>query len=338
MTAAGVLFAGPSMARAQLMPEPAIELLAKRRVFVPIGPGLRVIRSDHAGHYYILIAPGEAVLVLDAQGQRLRQVPPAPTPSGPAAEGGPGKSPAREAIVYGDGLDVDAEGRVYVADRGANLIRVFDPDGRPSLTIPVPGPTSVAALGEGEIAVAAARSARLVTVFDHRGKIAREFGDATDVAERREFNRLLNIGRLATDAQGHLYYSFDYLPEPTVWKYDRNGYASLSIEVTTPEFQPVAQAARREISRQEHSTAPVLKPVVGAFGVDSETEDVWIAIGNELLRFDREGVRRAAYRILTPEGARLEASAILIEKDRLLIGSDPLGIYEFARPDKNTPP
>lgn len=87
LTAAGVLFAGPSMARAQLMPEPAIELLAKRRVFVPIGPGLRVIRSDHAGHYYILIAPGEAVLVLDAQGQRLRQVPPAPTPSGPAAEG-----------------------------------------------------------------------------------------------------------------------------------------------------------------------------------------------------------------------------------------------------------
>ena len=34
--------------------------------------------------------------------------------------------------------------------------------------------------------------------------------------------------------------------------------------------------------------------------------------------------------------ARLEANTILIEKDRLIIGSDPLGIYEFERPDKKT--
>jgi SMP-30/Gluconolactonase/LRE-like region len=319
------------MARAQLMPEPDIELLAKRRVFESVGPGLRGIQRDAAGHYYILSAPAGAVLVFDSQGQRLRQVP-------PAAGGAPGKASVHDAIVYGDGLDVDAEGRVYVADRGANLIRVFNPDGTASLTIPVSGPTSVAAIGEGEIAVAAARSARLVTVFDRRGKIAREFGDPTDVAGRPELNRFLNIGRLATDAHGHLYYSFDYLPEPTVWKYDRNGYASLSIEVTTPEFQPVAQAARREIFRQEQSSTFVLKPVVGAFGVDPETEEVWIAIGDELLHFDREGVGRVTYRILTPEGARLEAKTILIEKDRLLIGSDPLGIYEFARPDKKPKP
>jgi hypothetical protein len=38
--------------------------------------------------------------------------------------------------------------------------------------------------------------------------------------------------------------------------------------------------------------------------------------------------------IYTKEGARLEANTILVEQDRLIIGSDPLGIFEFERPDK----
>jgi hypothetical protein len=56
-----------------------------------------------------------------------------------------------------------------------------------------------------------------------------------------------------------------------------------------------------------------------------------------LLHFDKEGNRRATYKIYTPQGARLEANTILVEKDRLIIGSDPLGIYEFERPDKKNP-
>jgi len=36
----------------------------------------------------------------------------------------------------------------------------------------------------------------------------------------------------------------------------------------------------------------------------------------------------------TPQGARLEGNTILVEQDRLIVGSDPLGIYEFERPDK----
>jgi hypothetical protein len=63
---------------------------------------------------------------------------------------------------------------------------------------------------------------------------------------------------------------------------------------------------------------------------------VWIALHNTLLHFDKEGTRRASYKIYTPEGARLEANTILVEPDRLLIGEDPLGIYEFSRPYKKT--
>jgi hypothetical protein len=299
---------------------------AKRRLFEAAGPGLRAVRRDAAGHYYVLTAPGPSVLVFDASGQLLKKVPPDPAEKGSA--------PAQAAtIVFGEDMDMDGEGRIYVADRGANAVRIYSPDGG-AQTFAVSAPTSVAWLGEGEIAVATARSARLVTVFDQRGKVLREFGDPTDIAERAELNRFLNIGRLVATPRGELYYAFDYLPEPTVRKYDRYGYAAMEMELTALEFQPAAQAVRREIVRQEgKESAPAFKPVVTAMGVDPETDDVWLATEGLLVRFDREGNRRATYRIYTTDGAKLEATTILVERERLLIGADPLGVYEFARPE-----
>ena len=98
---------------------------------------------------------------------------------------------------------------------------------------------------------------------------------------------------------------------------------------------PAAQAARKEIARQQRrGDQPSSRRILTAVGVDRTNGEVWIALYNTLLHFDKEGNRRGSYQIYTPEGARLEANTILVEKGRLLIGSDPLGIYEFARPDK----
>jgi hypothetical protein len=55
---------------------------------------------------------------------------------------------------------------------------------------------------------------------------------------------------------------------------------------------------------------------------------------NTLLHFDKEGIRRSAYQIYTPDGTRLEGTVILVEEDRLLIGADPVGVFEFRRPDR----
>jgi hypothetical protein len=200
----------------------------------------------------------------------------------------------------------------------------------------VKNPLSVAALPEGEVAVGTLREPHLVIVFDKNARDVREFGDPEPIAEREDLNRYLNIGQLATDAQGHLYYAFAYLPEPTVRQYDRLGYAGQDIQYTALEAMPAAQAARKEIVRQERRGGqPSFKRILTAVGVDRTNGEVWIALYNTLLHFDKEGNRRATYKIYTPQGARLEANTILVEKDRLIIGSDPLGIYEFARPDKN---
>jgi hypothetical protein len=202
-------------------------------------------------------------------------------------------------------------------------------------SISVPAPVSIAAMPEGEVGVATLHEPHLVIVFDKNGRDVREFGDPERIAERAELNRFLNIGKLATDDQGHLYYAFEYFPEPTVRQYDRYGYSGLEIQYTAIEALTTARAVRREIDRQERrGDTPTFKRVLTAVGVDRASGEVWVALHNTLLHFDKDGNRRASYQLYTPEGARLEADTILAEKERLIIGSDPLGIYEFERPQK----
>ena len=306
------------------------ELTAKARVLPTIGPGLRSVRVGADGSTYVLTAPAAYVSVFGKNGKLIKNVPSYAGTSGP-------QSAELRAIRYGESMDVDASGTIYVADRAANAVKIWDAAGNARMA-QVNAPLSVAALPDGEVAVATLREPHLVMVFDKNGRDVREFGDPEPLTDRADLNRFLNIGELATDAQGHLFYGFAYTPEPTVRQYDRFGYAGQDIQYTALEAAPEAQAIRREILRQEKKNgAPVFKRVLNAVGVDRDSGEVWMAVGNNLLRFDKEGTRRAGYKLYTPEGARLEPSMILVEKDRLMVGSDPLGIYVFEHPDKKTP-
>ncbi len=306
------------------------ELSAKQRILPAIGPGLRAVRQGADGRLYVLASPSPGLVVVDAAGKQVLSIGELPTPQGSAAA-------SHGLITFGDDCDVDAEGKIYVADHGANVIRVFSSDGTPLRSIAVKNPVSVAALPEGEVAVATLREPHLVIVFDKNGKEVREFGDPEPISEREDLNRFLNIGQLGTDAQGHLYYAFGYLPEPTVRQYDRLGYGRQDIQYTAIDALPTAVAVRKEIERQEQrGKEPSFKRVLTGMGVDRSNGEVWIALNNNLLHFDAAGNRRATYKIYTPQGARLEANTIVVLKDQLLIGSDPLGLYLFERPAKKS--
>jgi hypothetical protein len=74
-----------------------------------------------------------------------------------------------------------------------------------------------------------------------------------------------------------------------------------------------------------------------AVGVDHQTQEIWAAIGPMLVHFDKFGNSMDTYYLTTPEGALLQTTAIVVEPNRLLIGSNAGGIYDFARPDKAAP-
>ena len=166
--------------------------------------------------------------------------------------------------------------------------------------------------------------------------MVRDYGDREEIADRADVNTQVNFGHLDVDEMGNNYFSFDYLPEPTVRKFDRVGYLAMEISLKTLEFEPAAQAARKAIARSEdtESSIPSLHRIINAVGVDPQTQELWIAIGTLLMRFDKDGQRLSSFRTYLPGGVRLEASQILVEPDRLLIGADPQGIYEFPKPNR----
>ncbi len=301
------------------------DLTAKRRLYRDVGAGFREIRRGPDGNYYVLTAPAPAVLIYDPSGKQVGQV---PSLSAAAAKGA--------ALVYGESFDVDRDGRVVVCDRGANAVKIYSPSGSLAGAIPMPAPVSIVFLPGGEFAVTSPEAEHLVTAYDLAGKVVRDYGDREEIADRADVNTQVNFGHLAADEIGNNYLSFDYLPEPTVRKFDRVGYLALEISLKTLEFEPAAQAARKAIARSEdtENSIPSLHRIISAVGVDPQTQELWMAIGTLLMRFDKDGQRLSSFRTYLPHGARLEASQILVEPDRLLIGADPQGIYEFPKPQK----
>ncbi len=132
------------------------QLTARQRVFKPIGPGLRAVKRGQGGKYYVLASPSVGVAVFDEKEKQLTVVG-APTAAG-------SDTARRAGIAFGEDCDVDAQGNVYVADRGQNLVSEWAPDGKLLRSIPVNGPVSVAALPEGEVAVSTLHGAHLVSV------------------------------------------------------------------------------------------------------------------------------------------------------------------------------
>lgn len=317
---AGTRWAGPA--------EIDDDLMASRRVFPGIGPGLRAVRHSANGNYYVLASPPLGLAIFDAKGKQISVIgapPPAPVTN----------KAGRAAIAFGEDCDVDAEGNVYVADSVYNLVTEFSPDGKQLRSFPVNSVLSLAVLPEGEVAVSKLQQSHHVTVYGLDGKVAREFGETESLSTRSDVDRYMNLGRVASDPQGHIYYGFTYMPEPLVRQFDRFGNAIEDFVFTGVDAYPEASSTRKAIDRLETSSEPpTFHPILTAFGVDPVNGDVWMGLHNTLVHFDKDGIRRSEYQIYTPKGSPVDATVILVEEERLLIGSDPLGVYEFHRPDR----
>ncbi|HXW62470.1 MAG TPA: hypothetical protein VEJ45_07730 [Candidatus Acidoferrales bacterium] len=298
------------------------EIQARARVFPEVGPGVAALKRDAAGHYYILAAPANAVTIYGADGHRIGLIPNAQSHGAK--------------IVYASDLDIDADGRLFVADRGSNTVKIFSSDGTLVATVDVATPMSLAALSGLEFAATLLHSDHLVNLFSARGALVRAFGEASGSPRNPAGHAPLASGRVSGDGRGEIFFAFTELPDPTIRRYDRFGYAAWEASLPASEFRPPPGARQWTTVTIGNGQAPPPKPVIHALAVDPETEEIWAAIGNELVHFDKDGNRRAAYLTATKDGARLEAAALLVEHDRLLIADDPSGIFDFALPEPRT--
>lgn len=295
------------------------DIAARARIFPEIGAGVSALKRDASGRHYVLAAPANAIAIYGADGSQAGQI--------------PNVNSRGTQIVFASDIDVDAEGRLFVADRGANMVRVFDAAGAPIAAFRVASPLSVAALSGGEFAATTLHSGQLVNIFDARGTLARTFGEIPEASRGLDESAMLSPGRLYGDGNGHIYFAFTDLLDPTIRKYDRFGYASLEISLPASEFTPPRGSRQWATVTIGKNGVPPEKPVITALAIDPETEEVWVAIGDELVHFDKDGTRRAAYHTTTKSGARIEAASILVEHERILVAEDPNGIFDFAYPE-----
>lgn len=211
---------------------------SRARVFPAIGAGVIAMKRDAAGRYYLLARPANIVRVYSADGKPIGQIP---------------KPGSGAAIRYAVGIDVTPDGTIAVADRGANAIEVFRPDGSLVSRTPVFAPTSVVALSDADFAVTTLRSRRLVEVIDVRGTVLQRFGDPSDVSgnpetdidpETRELfggpkpkaSPLHDYGTITGDSAGGIYFAFASTPNPTLRKYDRSGYEMYQASIPKSDF------------------------------------------------------------------------------------------------------
>jgi hypothetical protein len=297
-----------------------LEIRARARVLPDVGPGLIALKRDAAGRYFVAASPANQVSIFSAEGKRVGQIP-----------GASSQDAAKNAkIVFAADFDVDSAGRILVADRGANAIKIFSADSSLAITIPFAAPTSIAALPGDEFAATSLRYKWLLAIYGDNGKLTRAFGEPHDFFAGFDSSRTPDLGRVSSDPAGNLYFVFSFLPVPTMRRFDRFGYAGN--EISLDEFAP--NSTRRDLLSLDRRDTSQAKPQINALGVDPLTQEIWLAVGGDLLRFESLGARLGAYHTLSPSGAPLVPKTILVEKDRLLIGTDSFGVFDFAKPAK----
>jgi hypothetical protein len=196
-----------------------------RRVLPQVGGSIIAIRQDSAGHVYVLASPGHLVQVFGAAGNHVSQI--------PAAHSG-------MTFDYAADFDIAPNGNVVVADRGANTIDVFAPDGSLKTKFSVFAPTSLVALSNGQIAVTTLRTQHPIEIFEQNGRLVRGFGEPHDIsnpspdAPAAPPPPLADTGRIIGDSADNLYFGILSPTDPQIKKFDRFGYAAYSADVPTP--------------------------------------------------------------------------------------------------------
>ena len=196
---------------------------AVAKLLPSVGPGLRALVRNATGHYYALVEGKHFIAEYSPNGALVREIPVVITP--------------QSTIVYGVSLSIDQSGRLYVADQGANAVKIFDPNGELLAVVKASAPVSVQGIQEGEIAVQQLGSTHLVTVLDRRGAEMRRYIELPPTSERHN-GRLPQHWRFYSDSRGNIYCSLPAAADWVIRKYDLYGVAHYDMSIPSDEFGP----------------------------------------------------------------------------------------------------
>lgn len=196
---------------------------SRARVLPEITSGVIAMKRDSAGRLYVLANPANEIWIFSADGKRIGAIP---------------SADSKGAIQYAVDFDLDADGRILVVDRAANAIKIFSPDGALLTKVSVFAPTGVVALSDRQFAVSTLRSKRLVEIRDEQGALVRSFGDPADAGIEPDPKKLQNLGKVSGDGLGGIYFAFVTLPDPTIRKFDRYGYAAADAHFDVDRYAP----------------------------------------------------------------------------------------------------
>lgn len=96
----------------------------------------------------------------------------------------------------------------------------------------------------------------------------------------------------------------------------------------------MGEGMRLGVQITEAANSASLNPVIDAIGVDPKNSEVWATIGANLVHLDQDGNLEGYYCLSTSDQAPIKVSTILVEPNRILLGIDPFGIFQYPRPDK----
>ncbi len=96
---------------------------------------------------------------------------------------------------------------------------------------------------------------------------------------------------------------------------------------------------RMELGLQltQNAGPPGSRPVVDAIAADPSGQEIWAAVGGEIVELDKDGNLLGDYCLSAADAAAVKPVTMLVEPDRILIGYDPYGIIPYPRPDVAQP-
>jgi DNA-binding beta-propeller fold protein YncE len=226
--------------------------------------GLLGIAVDESGTIFVGNNYDKGVDVFDSQGTKLRTI-------------------GRGEISMPNDLALDRAGNLYVADSTANVVRVFNNEGRVAKALTGPGegfsfPASVAIAYSkplngpevGELFVAEQGNGR-IHVFDLSGNLLRSFGERASAFEPAKPGQFVRLQSLDVDPSGNVHAVDSFLDTVQVFESTSGAYlgsyghfGSNEGELRLPLDLLLNARGEAVIANAENHRIEVLKPVLVA--------------------------------------------------------------------------